>query len=152
MERKKIIKHFNRYKPIINIDNRRLNVKISAAEVDNILKRHGYTLVMDKIHNEKELKKYEKTEKNFDRTKYLTIKDKNHLVIGRIYNINSPDDLLINKIELTENEIDVLIAFFKFFQIPQADEVARQVAKLFNIDIGKINVDIIRNNVYKQNI
>lgn len=127
-------------------------MKISATEVNDILKRHGYTLVMDKIHDEKELKKYEKIEKYFDRTKYLTIKDNNHLVIGRIYNINSPDNLLINKIELTENEVDVLIAFFKFFQIPQADEIARQVAKLCKIDLGKINVDIIRNNVYKQNI
>lgn len=107
---------------------------------------------MDKMHNDEELKKYEKLEKYFDRRKYLTIKNKDNIVIGRIYSINSLNSLPLNKVELSEAEVNILLAFFKFFRIPDAGKVASKIAKSLNIKLDDINVDIIRNNVYKQEI
>lgn len=107
---------------------------------------------MDKIHDDGELKKYEKIEKYFDRKTYLTIKDKKNIVIGRVYNINSSNGTDLAKRELTEKELDIILAFFKFFRIPNAGKVAGEISKLFKIDIKGINVDIIRNNIYKQNV
>ena len=77
-------------------------MKILASDVNKILNGYKYKLLMDKMHHDNELKKYEKLEKYFDRKKYLTIKDKNSDVIGRIYNINSNSNLSLNKIELSE--------------------------------------------------
>lgn len=107
---------------------------------------------MDKIHDDHELKIYEKIEKNFDRKEYLTIKNKDGIVIGRIYNINSIDKLPLNKIDLSEREIDIILAFFKFFEIAHSDKIAQQIAKQFHINLKEIDVDIIRNNVFKQEV
>jgi len=123
-----------------------------VPDVNKILKKYGYTLIMDKIHDDGELKKYEKIEKYFDRKTYLTIKDKKNIVIGRVYNINSSNGTDLAKRELTEKELDIILAFFKFFRIPNAGKVAGEISKLFKIDIKGINVDIIRNNIYKQNV
>ncbi len=127
-------------------------MKISASDVDKILKQFKYNLIMDKMHHDDELKKYEKLEKYFDRKKYLTIKSKNDIVIGRIYNINSNGNLSLNKIELSERELDIILAFFKFFRIPNALKIAKKISELSHIKLTNINVDIIRNNVYKQEI
>ncbi len=127
-------------------------MNIPVSKIDQILKQHKYSLVMDKMHNDEELKKYEKLEKYFDRREYLTIKNKDNIVVGRIYSINSLNSLPLNKVELSETEVNILLAFFKFFRIPDAGKVASKVAKSLNIKLDNINVDIIRNNVYKQEI
>lgn len=127
-------------------------MNIPVSEVDKILKQYKYSLIMDKMHNDEELKKYEKSEKYFDRRKYLTIKNKDNIVVGRIYSINSLNSLPLNKVELSEAEVSILLAFFKFFRIPDAGKVASKIAKSLNIKLDDINVDIIRNNVYKQEI
>ena len=57
----------------------------------------------------------------------------------------SPD-----KIELSGSEMDILLGFFKYFRIPNAPKIAEKIAKLGNIRLANIPVDIIRNNVYKQ--
>ncbi len=127
-------------------------MRIPAEKVNKILNRHKYELVMDKMHNDEELKKCEKIEKYFDRKEYLTIKNKNNIVIGRIYSINSLNKLSLKNVELSETEITILLAFFKFFRIPNAGTIADNISKLGNIRLKDINVDIIRNNVYKQEI
>jgi len=127
-------------------------VEILATEINKILNEYGYKLVMDMIHNEKELEKYEKKEKYFDRKKYLTIKSKDDIVIGRVYSINSLNKLPLNRIKLSDSEIDIILAFFKFFRIKNANVISRKIANLTKTKLGNINVDIIRNNVYKQSI
>ena len=42
-------------------------MKILAGDVNKILKKYKYSFVMDKMHCDDELKKYEKLERNFDR-------------------------------------------------------------------------------------
>jgi len=127
-------------------------VEVLASHVNKVLNQFKYKLIMDKMHNDNELKKYEKVEKYFDRKKYLTIKDKNNVVIGRIYNINSNKNIPLNKITLTEKELDIILAFFKFFRIPNATKIAKKISALSDIKLTNINVDIIRNNVFKQEI
>ena len=107
---------------------------------------------MDKMHEEGELNKYEKMEKNFDRKMYLTIKNKDGIVIGRVYNINTGNGKVpeLGKIELSERELDIILAFFKFFRIPNASKVSKKLSDLAKIKLSDINVDMIRNNVYKQ--
>lgn len=104
---------------------------------------------MDQIHDEAELKKYKKFEKNFNTRKYLTIKDKK-IVIGRIYPINSDKGSSIKDVMLNKQAIDIILAFFKYFRIPNSGKVVDEIAGLTTEDINTISVDLIRNNVFKQ--
>ncbi len=123
-------------------------MKITAQDVNNILKAYNYHFEMDMLHSEDELKKHEKIEKYFDRRKYLTIKDKNGVVIGRVYSINSLESLPLNKVLLNENEISIILAYFKFFRIPKANVIANKLSTLSGIKLSDVNVDIIRRNSY----
>ncbi len=129
-------------------------MSIKAIEINDILKKYGYSFEFDMLHNEEELKKYEKIEKNFDRVKYLTIFNKSKIVIGRLYPKNSikykNEDL--SNIDLSEEEIDKIIAFFTFFQIEHNKDIVNDLSKLVNIDKNKIKVELITNNVYKRDI
>ena len=107
---------------------------------------------MDKLHNDAELAKYEKFEKNFNHRRYLTIKTQNNMVIGRVYQINSINDLGLDNIILDEKYLDIIVAFFKYFEIANAKKVVSAIKKISKINVRKINVDIIRNNVYKQEV
>lgn len=125
-------------------------MEITAKKVNQILVKYGYKLVMDQIHNNDEIKLYEKYEKNFNTRKYLTIKNTENFVIGRVYQINSLQDLSIDDIKLDERTLDIVIAFFKYFDIVNSNKVVSEIKKLSGINISKIKVDIIRNNVFKQ--
>lgn len=122
---------------------------IEAGKVNQILKKHGYSLVMDMIHDETEMKKYARAEKNFNRRKYLTIKSKG-IVIGRVYQVNSDKEMKISGITLNKQGLDIIIAFFRFFRIPRSSRVVEELLELTAEDINSIGVDLIRNNVFKQ--
>lgn len=125
-------------------------MRIPSKKVNQILLKYGYKLVMDKMHNDTELEKFEKYEKNFNRRRYLTIKTQNNMVIGRVYQINAINDLGLDDIFLDENNLNIILAFFKYFEISNAKKIINGIKKISKINIKNINVDIIRNNVYKQ--
>lgn len=125
-------------------------MQIPSKKVNQILLKYGYKLVMDKMHNDAELEKYEKLEKNFNRRSYLTIKTQNNMVIGRVYQINAINDLGLDDIFLDENNLNIILAFFKYFEISNAKKIISGIKKISKINVKKISVDIIRNNVYKQ--
>jgi len=129
-------------------------VKINAVEIDKILQKYGYSFKFDMLHNETELEKYEKTEKNFDRVKYLTIFTKEGIVVGRLYPRNSLvyKDEDLSKIDLNEEEIDKIIAFFTFFKIPHNKDIINDITELAGVDTKNIKVELITNNVYKRDI
>jgi len=124
-------------------------VKIRASDINRILKKYGYRLVFDKIHADSELKIYGDKEPNFDTTKYLTIKDKNGIVVGRFYRYNTGDSIPLNNIVLDEEDIVKTAAFFKFFVMDNSKNVLNELSRFAEIDIDVVNADIIRNNVYQ---
>ena len=120
---------------------------VDAVKINKILKKYGYKLVFDKLHSDKELRKCIKSEKNFNKKKYLTIKNKDSLVIGRIYTHNSDNNIPLEKVILNEEEIDKIVAFFKFFDIKGSKKIVEEIVKLTNIDAENIDIDLIINNV-----
>lgn len=125
-------------------------MEIKADKIAKILKKYGYNLVFDKIHSDSELKKYSSKEPNFDKHKYLTIKTKDNIIVGRIYTKNSPFPIPLSKISLNEEELSKIIAFFKFFKIENYKKIIEEIKKLTGIEPEPIQADIIRNNVYQR--
>ncbi len=127
---------------------------MKAIEIENILKKYGYKFRFDMIHSEEELNKYESKEPNFDRVKYLTIFNKDNIVVGRLYEKNSRvlKELEFEKIELSKDEIDKIVAFFTFFKIDNNEEIVREISNLAHIKQDNIKVELITNNVYKRDI
>lgn len=124
-------------------------MRIKASTINEILKRYGYKFVFDKLHSDTELKKYGKNEPNFNTHKYLTIKTSDNIVVGRLYTINAAEPLPLSKIFLDREEIDKIIAFFKFFKIKNYKKIIDEINKIADIDPTNIQADIIRNNVYQ---
>jgi len=125
-------------------------VKVKASIINTILKKYGYKFVFDKIHADTELKKYKKYEPNFDTHKYLTIKTTNNIVVGRIYTHNTSKSISLTKIELNEEEINKILAFFKFFRIKNYEKILKEINKVTGINPKELHSDIIRNNVYQR--
>lgn len=124
-------------------------MRIKASTINGIFKKYGYKFVFDKLHSDTELKKYGKNEPNFDTHKYLTIKTSDNIVVGRLYTINAPESLPLSKIFLEREEIDKIIAFFKFFKLKNYKKIIDEINKITDINPANIQADIIRNNVYQ---
>lgn len=126
-----------------------LTVEISAEKINQLIGKYGYSLVMDQLHDDKEIEKYGEKEKNFNHTKYLTIKMKD-IVVGRIYQINTKKLINFNQIKLNQQQFNTVIAYFKFFEIPNSKKIVNALSQLAKVDVKAIPVELIRNNVYKQ--
>ena len=91
--------------------------------VQDIFSKYGYLCIFQSLHTPADILKYCTEKDAILDEKFLTFLTPTGHVVGRLYHITSKDD------ELSNNDLEEIIAMFSLYRIPHVDEIISDLKK-----------------------